>query len=244
MPLAITIKARKGLDHAVLTLGKSVDDLEILLESANKQKDRLVFDFIKTRWPRHITPNHLTVARMFIGMLLGFLLFNFKHDSALLILPLFFTGALTDLLDGVVARGFHKETVFGQIFDPIADRALLIPIFFYSLVSYNRPLFFFIIVLEIVNALISVFSMGKNISFGPNIFGKTKMVLQSAAFIGILLFWPREPNLFFIGLLWLSLIFMAISIIFKLITITVYYETGSHKNLQYPFGQKRIIKAD
>ncbi|MGH7239995.1 MAG: hypothetical protein ACREHG_08005, partial [Candidatus Saccharimonadales bacterium] len=52
-----------------------------------------------------------------------------------------------------------------------------------------------------------------------NIFGKTKMVLQSVAFVAILLFWPHEPHPFFIALLWISLGFLVMSIVFKLLKI-------------------------
>lgn len=231
------------LGTVISTVRTSTDNLQASLETANAKKDRLVFDAIKSWWPAQVTPNHLTLVRIIIGAWLFFLLFNFKNDTSLLILPLFCLGALTDLLDGVIARGFNKITKFGEITDPIADRILLMPIMFYSLVSYNRPLFFVIILSEIINGIISLITMGKKMPLGSNIFGKTKMFIQSVAFIAILVVWPRNPGTFFMGLLWLSLIFMAISIIFKGMQILVYYETKYAHYLQYPFRQKRTAKT-
>jgi len=226
-----------------MNIQQEVKDLELLLENANQAKDRMLFAFLKENWPMSITPNHLTIVRVVIGVILFFLLFNYKNDSGLIIMPLFLLGTLTDLLDGVIARGFNKITHFGEIADPIADRILIMPIALYSLISYNRVLFLLIIFSEVINAIIAVSVLGKKIDFGSNIFGKTKMVLQSMVFIAILLFWPQMPNAFFVGLLWLSLIFMAISIIFKLISVKGYYEARSAKSLQYTFRQKRIIKT-
>ena len=101
-------------------------DAELYLEDLNRQKDGALFGFIKKYWPRQITPNHLTIARMVISVLLFQLLFLAHNDSSLLILPLFLIGIITDLLDGAIARCLHQETRFGAIADPVADRMLIL----------------------------------------------------------------------------------------------------------------------
>lgn len=50
-----------------------------------------------------------------------------QHFS--LALAVFFTAAVTDGLDGLVARTFNQKTPLGEILDPLADKALLVSAF-------------------------------------------------------------------------------------------------------------------
>jgi|SRR3989344_1280572 len=206
-----------------ISYGKtSIYNLKLLLENLNHQKDQFLFSFIKTRWPKRVTPNHLTIVRMVIGAFLFVLLFNFKIDHGFIIIPFFFVGILTDLLDGAIARGLNMETKFGTMADPVADRVLIIPVAIYSLLG-NISLLTMIIFLEIFNACLSLFAHDKKIFSGSNIFGKTKMVLQSLVLIGILILWPLPPNILFIGVLWISVVLMIISLVLKIIDLKLYY---------------------
>ena len=206
-----------------------IDQLAGYLEQLHGQKDQFLFQFVKPYWTRKIMPNHLTIARMIIGFLLFILLFNYKIATAVLILPLFFIGVTTDLLDGVVARAFNEETKLGKILDPLADRALILPVAIYSLFN-NSLLLFVLLFFEIINALLSVLAQGKNIFFGSNIFGRTKMSVQSAVFLVILLFWPLPPSLGSIGILWLSAGLIVISVAQKFLIIKTYYEQKYKKH--------------
>ncbi|OGX41608.1 MAG: CDP-diacylglycerol--glycerol-3-phosphate 3-phosphatidyltransferase [Omnitrophica WOR_2 bacterium RIFCSPHIGHO2_02_FULL_68_15] len=71
-------------------------------------------------------PNLLTVSR--IGLAFGFMLALFAHTFAgtLWALGLFGLAALTDLLDGWLARRWHQESAFGILMDPIADKILVL----------------------------------------------------------------------------------------------------------------------
>lgn len=190
-------------------------DLKSFFEKIDGLRDRVLFAFIKPYWPRQVSPNQLTIFRIVIGIFLFIVLFFYKESNALLVIPLFFIGTLTDLLDGSVARALNKETRVGAMLDPAADRILIIPIAVYSLFTDHRWLLLWLLLLEIVNALISIYAYSKNIFLQPNIFGKIKMVLQSIVFAAILIFWPKTPHIFFIYILWFSIIFMIISIYFK-----------------------------
>lgn len=201
-----------------------IEDLKLVLEKLDKKKDQVLFSFIRKYWPRAITPNHLTILRIFIGLFLFFLLYNFKNNNGLLVLPLFFIGALTDLLDGAIARCLNMETKFGIVVDPIADRILILPVAIYTLIPDYNWLLLFLIFLEIENAFMSVLAQGKNIIWGSNIFGKAKMFLQSVVFIAILILWPRSINVFLIYLLYISIVLMIISIFLKIIKLKEYYD--------------------
>ncbi len=198
---------------------KFLYELKDFFESIDRWRDKVLFVFIKPYWPRRITPNQITVFRIIIAIILFVLLFFYKNDNKLLIISLFCVGALTDLLDGSVARGLDKVTNIGAMMDPAADRILIIPIAVYSLFSGHKWLLLILLLLEVINTLASIWGHGKNIFIVSNIFGKTKMLLQSVVFAAILVFFPQPPNLFFIDILWISAIFLVISIYFKVLEI-------------------------
>ena len=194
-------------------------NLKLFLEKIDSLRDKILFLFIKKYWPEKISPNHLTITRIVIGILLFIILFYSKNNDKNLIISLFIFGALTDLFDGSVARGLKKETKLGAVLDSVADRILIIPIALYGLFSSHKWLFLLIVLLEIANFLISVYGYGKNVFIKSNIFGKIKMFLQSAVFAAILVFWPNTPNIFFIYALWISVLFIIISIYIKFLEL-------------------------
>ena len=51
------------------------------------------------------------------------------YQRFLLALAIFFAAALTDGLDGLVARTFNQRTPLGEVLDPLADKLLLITAF-------------------------------------------------------------------------------------------------------------------
>ena len=196
-------------------------DLKSFLEKADGLRDKVLFIVIKPYWPRNILPNHLTAIRIIIGITLFVLLF-YENSNKILIISLFCIGAVTDLLDGSVARALNEETKVGAMLDSAADRILIIPIAIYSLFNSHRWLFLTLILMETINALVSIYGNGKNIFIEANIFGKIKMVMQSVVFAAILVFWPDPPNIFFIYILWISVAFIIVSIFFKNLYIKNY----------------------
>ena len=211
-----------------------LDSIQNFLENIDKYRDRFFFIFVKSWWPKKITPNHITYLRVFIGIILFALLFFFKIENKALIVSLFCIGVLTDLTDGPVARGTNQVTEFGAMLDSTADRILIIPIAIYSLFSAQKWLLLFLLLIEIINAIASIFYKSKEIYLESNIFGKTKMVLLSVVFIVILVVWPNPPPLFFIDILWLSMIFSILSIFTRILEL----KNKGHvkvKNIQHPF---------
>lgn len=118
----------------------------------------------------------------------------------LIITIIFVIGAITDKIDGDLARKWNQVTDLGKFLDPIADKLLIDGIFIFLLVppSYapNQmafPLFCAIIFIArdlIVDAL-RLIAVQKNQVIAANIFGKLKTVLQMIAIPAILLNdWP------------------------------------------------------
>jgi len=195
---------------------KFLNNFQFALEKIDGLRDELLFLFIKPYWPRKIIPNHITYLRVVIGILLFILLFFFGIEDNFLIISLFCIGVLSDIFDGSVARGTNKVTEFGAMLDSTADRILILPIAVYSLFGLHKWLLLSLFLAEIFNALISIYYKSKEIYLESNIFGKTKMVLQSIVFVVILIVWPSSPSQFFISLLWVSIIFTFLSILSRI----------------------------
>ena len=78
-------------------------------------------------------PDIITFSRLIFVALFTYTLF--KGYSTLLVLTIFALGALTDLFDGEVARGFHEVSDVGarmdQIFDRVFTGVAFFALFFY-----------------------------------------------------------------------------------------------------------------
>ncbi len=72
-------------------------------------------------------PNILTVMRLIAAPGVAILFLYFQRPVAdWVALVLFITAALTDFLDGYLARLWKQESKFGAMLDPIADKAMVI----------------------------------------------------------------------------------------------------------------------
>lgn len=207
--------ARIPYGQLFVVMRQQIDRFGTFLEAANLEKDRILGVYVTKYWPRRLLPNHLTAARLAIGVILAIELFFFDNDNTFFIIAFFAIGALTDLLDGVVARTLHEETKIGELMDSVADRILIIPIAVYSLFGLHYWLALWIVIFEAINMLVSTRPDPQNPLIKANIFGKVKMVLQSLVFLGILIYWPNTPHIAFIILLWISVAFLIVSIFVK-----------------------------
>ena len=72
--------------------------------------------------------NLLTLSRIFIAIIIfGLLMLNNYYVLAFV---LFFVAGLTDYFDGFLARKYNSSSQMGEILDPIADKILIIFLFF------------------------------------------------------------------------------------------------------------------
>ena len=72
--------------------------------------------------------NILTLARILIAVVI--FAFLAIKNYYLLALFLFFVAGMTDYLDGLLARKFNATSQLGEILDPLADKILIIFLFF------------------------------------------------------------------------------------------------------------------
>jgi len=130
-------------------------------------------------------PNALTVGRILLVPILVTVLFTKMPGKEWLGLGLFLAAALTDFLDGYLARRWKVITPLGQLLDPAADK-ILIASAFISLVEINprvTPAWMVALILSrefAVDALRNVAaSQGVVVAAGWS--GKVKTVVQVIA---------------------------------------------------------------
>ena len=72
-------------------------------------------------------PNILTLLRLLAAPMVAVMFLYFHRPYAdWFALILFITAAITDWLDGYLARSWKQETKLGAMLDPIADKAMVV----------------------------------------------------------------------------------------------------------------------
>jgi CDP-diacylglycerol--glycerol-3-phosphate 3-phosphatidyltransferase len=150
-------------------------------------------------------PNILTLARICLTPVIALLPFIDGYEPKVIALVIFLIAAMSDLLDGYLARRYKQVSELGQLLDPIADKLLLfatlIPIFWITrhptiLVDYRIPWWgslpvWVALILVGREVLVTVgrwFAMRRGVvipAAGP---GKLKAVVQNV-FIGATIAW-------------------------------------------------------
>ncbi|EEQ32602.1 phosphatidyl synthase [Microsporum canis CBS 113480] len=67
-------------------------------------------------------PNFLTASRLVVAPIIGYCILSGSNTLAL---SLFAYAAVTDLVDGYIARKWNQQTVVGTVIDPMADKFLM-----------------------------------------------------------------------------------------------------------------------
>ncbi len=161
-------------------------------------------------------PNKITLARMaMIPVYLGFALVDTPESQAIA-LAVFVLAALTDLVDGQIARRRNMVTDFGKFMDPIADK-LLVAAATLVLLWEGRmhPIFAFIFIgREIVMGGFRLVAVGKGIVIAAGSLGKIKTVLQMAMLLVLMIDDRPFSMMTPMGsiLLWASTIFALVSL--------------------------------
>ena len=141
-------------------------------------------------------PNTLTLARIFLVPLLVVVLLTrfeaeriFGMPRELLGAAIFGTAALTDWLDGYLARRRRQVTQLGQLMDPLADK-LLITAALVSLVQMGVASAWMVAVILGRELAITVFrslTYTRGVTIPASSLGKVKMVTQVAAILLLIL---------------------------------------------------------
>ncbi|OGE86122.1 MAG: hypothetical protein A3J48_02685 [Candidatus Doudnabacteria bacterium RIFCSPHIGHO2_02_FULL_46_11] len=185
-----------------------------------KYTDKFIAKLVLPFVPHRISPNQVTWARIFS---IPFIYYFLVQENYIWGFILFSIAALTDALDGAMARTRNKVTERGKVLDAVADRGLILlvaVIFIPKLFGWN--LLIYLALLEALNASMAWRAKKKiKINPGANWAGKIKMIIQCTAFTAIFI------SLFSSWVLWLdlALFLLYISLIFTFIQAFVYPKT-------------------
>jgi CDP-diacylglycerol--glycerol-3-phosphate 3-phosphatidyltransferase len=139
-------------------------------------------------------PNVLTVLRILAVPVIVVALLDESPHGDTLAAAVFALAALTDGLDGYIARRRQDITTFGQLMDPLADK-LLITAALVSLVSLGRLaawVAMVIIAREFAVTGLRAVAAERGVVIAASWLGKLKTALQVAAVIALIV-WDPAP---------------------------------------------------
>ena len=135
-------------------------------------------------------PNKLTVLRI---ILIPFVMFFYLASfipfgiGKIVALIIFVIAALTDLLDGKIARKYNLVTNLGKFLDPIADKILTSTVLFMLIADGTIPAPWGVIVVTIIIArefmvsALRLLAASKGTVLAADIWGKAKTMVQMIA---------------------------------------------------------------
>ena len=153
-------------------------------------------------------PNRLTLGRIFLVPLLVVFLLSSSRINSIIATAIFLAAAITDWLDGLIARRTRQITALGKLLDPLADK-LLICAAFVSLVGNGRiPAWMVVVIVcrELAITGLRGIAASKDIVVASSWWGKYKMMSQILAIVLLILDAP-----FSMVAAWLALVLTVIS---------------------------------
>lgn len=135
-------------------------------------------------------PNKLTLFRIFlVPIFMLFLLVDEIPYGKIIAAIVFIVAALTDMLDGHIARSRNLITKFGKFMDPLADKLLVSS----ALISLTElgiiPAWMVVVIIarEFAITGLRVLGASEGITIAASKWGKIKTITQLVAIISILL---------------------------------------------------------
>jgi cardiolipin synthase (CMP-forming) len=158
-------------------------------------------------------PNTLTLVRLFLIPVFVGLTTRHQYGEALWV---FVVAAVTDALDGAVARWFKAKTELGAFLDPFADKLLLVSAFVVLTFTGDFPSWALgVVVIRDVVIVFGYFSLAffasERIAIRPSYLGKVSTVFQLAAVIAVLARIDSTMPAQFRALLWAMVAITAVS---------------------------------
>ncbi len=134
-------------------------------------------------------PNILTMMRIAAIPLLAALLMSPTQSSGFWAAAVFSLAAITDWLDGYLARRMGIVTVFGKFLDPIADKLIVMAALIMILPFGRVPAWMVLVILgrEIIITGLRGIASSEGIVIPASDLGKFKTIFQIVAILGLLL---------------------------------------------------------
>ena len=132
-------------------------------------------------------PNLITLARLFSVPVVVWLILD---GDMLVAFWVILVAALSDAADGIIAKQFDSETVFGAFLDPIADKALLVSV--YLTLGHQGYLETWLVIMVvfrdavIVGGAILFHTVTLSLTMQPLLISKVNTFMQLILAIGVL----------------------------------------------------------
>jgi len=188
----------------------------------------------KSKWLN--APNIISLSRIFIGLAIFFLLIKGNMLPSII---LYILGALTDGLDGQIARKLKKTTKIGSFVDALADRIFIILILI-GLVIFGKLNYYFVLIIflawaagEVVIGLMITKKIKQFYLYSVH----RNSIRAAAFFVFIAMGWTlaRFPGLEI--LFWITILFM----LFALIDYLIWF--SGKKWMAYEILQNKLKKG-
>jgi CDP-diacylglycerol--glycerol-3-phosphate 3-phosphatidyltransferase len=132
-------------------------------------------------------PNALTILRLLAVPVFVVLLYRTDGEGSYALAGLFAAAALTDQVDGYLARRWHVESEFGKLADPLADRLMIDAAVLLLCLDGRLPWLALAIVLGRDVLLIGGFGLIKDrYDFSVSTLGKASTWVLYAAIVGVI----------------------------------------------------------
>ncbi len=140
-------------------------------------------------------PNRITLSRLFLAIVF-FVFLTYRYYNVAFVI--FLVAAVTDWLDGYLARKWELSTDLGRLVDPFVDKVIICGtfiIFVHLAKDIIAPwMVISIVAREFLVSSIRGFSESKGIKFASNMWGKTKMFIQSWTICAVILYYAYFEN--------------------------------------------------
>lgn len=168
-------------------------------------------------------PNKLTVIRIALTPVFLFLFCaEFIPHNYLFALIVFVIAAVTDFVDGYIARKRNLITNFGKIADPIADKILMTAVLLGFMQMKLCSIWIVIIILarEFAISAIRIAAAAQDSVIPANVYGKVKTITQMIFSVLIMIFIVLENEQVFVlpqlqpvssALLWVTAVLTIVS---------------------------------
>lgn len=138
--------------------------------------DRTINILLLWMFPAWVLPNHITAFRLLATPPTLVLLANGYYKIGAIV---FLCVAATDALDGALARTRNKITQWGMLFDPLADKLLIIPTIIILMIAHlPRWVALIVVCTELLIIILALFWREKGQTVQANTWGKIKMILE------------------------------------------------------------------
>lgn len=136
--------------------------------------------------------NKISILRILMAPLVVILLY-FPHPATCIIACLVFIfAAITDWMDGYIARRSNMVTSMGKFLDPLADKLLICSVLIMFVMLEWAPAWVVIVIVcrELIVTGLRALALDEGIVLAADRFGKAKTVLQIAAILPITWHYP------------------------------------------------------